>query len=135
MHTATLDLLKRYYTAFNTGDVDSFLALLTDDVVHDINQGESEIGRVAFKAFMQRMNACYHEQIENVQLFATADGQRAAAEYVVIGRYVQTEPGLPPAKGQRYRLAGGAFFTIRDNHIARVTKYYNRQEWLKQISS
>jgi steroid delta-isomerase-like uncharacterized protein len=135
MNAATLDLLRRYYTAFNTGDLDSFVALLADDVVHDINQGESEVGRAAFKAFMQHMNACYHEQIENVQLFANADGQRAAAEYVVIGRYVQTEPGLPSAKGQRYRIAGGAFFTIRDNHIARVTNYYNRQEWLKQISS
>jgi hypothetical protein len=36
--------------------MDTFLSLLTDDVVHDINQGARETGKVAFAAFMERMN-------------------------------------------------------------------------------
>ncbi len=134
MHTATLELLKRYYTAFNSGDLDSFLDLLADDVIHDINQGEAETGRAAFHRFMRRMNTCYHEQIENVQIFAAADGLRAAAEYIVIGRYVQTDEGFPEATGQQYRLAGGTFFSIHKGKITRVSNYYNLRDWVRQIA-
>jgi steroid delta-isomerase-like uncharacterized protein len=61
------------------------------------------------------------------------DGSRAAAEYLVSGTYQATDAGLPEARGQKYSLPGGAFFTIRDGKIARVTNYYNLQDWLKQI--
>ena len=59
MHQATHDLIQRYYDAFNAQDMDAFLALLTDDVVHDINQGGSESGKAAFAAFMTRMNRSF----------------------------------------------------------------------------
>ena len=36
----TQDLIQAYYDAFNAADMPAFLALLSDDVVHDINQGE-----------------------------------------------------------------------------------------------
>ena len=39
MRTQTVDLISRYYAAFNAGDMAAFLALLADDVEHDINQG------------------------------------------------------------------------------------------------
>ena len=38
-----------------------FLALLAEDVVHDINQGGRENGKKAFAAFLTRMNLCYDE--------------------------------------------------------------------------
>jgi len=63
----------------------------------------------------------------------SADGTRAAAEFMVHGEYLRTDPGLPAAHGQRYVLAAGAFFEIRDGLIARVTNYYNLAEWLRQI--
>jgi steroid delta-isomerase-like uncharacterized protein len=69
-----------------------------------------------------------------VVVLATLDGQRAAAEYVVHGEYLRTDEGLPPANGQRYVLPGGAFFDIRDDRIARVTNYYNLQDWIAQVS-
>ena len=40
----TTDLIDAYYAAFNAGDMDIFLELLTEDVVHDINQGERQVG-------------------------------------------------------------------------------------------
>lgn len=126
-------LLRRYYEAFNRGDWETMLALLTDDVVHDANQGEREVGRDAFRAFLARMNRCYRERLEDVVIFTEASGTRAAAEYVVVGEYLATDEGLPPARGQRYRLPGGAFFTLRGDKIARVTNYYNLQDWLRQI--
>ncbi|MBV8614799.1 MAG: nuclear transport factor 2 family protein, partial [Acetobacteraceae bacterium] len=41
-------IVRAYYAAFNAGDEAGFLALLSDDVVHDINQGGREIGKPAF---------------------------------------------------------------------------------------
>ena len=64
---------------------------------------------------------------------ATADGARAAAEYLVQGEYLAADKGLPPARGQRYELPGGAFFDIRDGRIARVSNYYNLEDWLAQV--
>lgn len=132
---STIDLLRRYYAAFNKGDWQGFLALLADDVAHDINQGLRETGRDAFASFMDRMNSCYSEQIEDLVLFANLDGNRAAAEFTVVGRYLETDEGLPPARGQTYRLPGGAFFEIRDGKVARVSNYYNLQDWLKQVEA
>lgn len=130
---ATIALLERYYAAFNAGDRETFLSLLTDDVIHDINQGGSEHGVEAFRNFMQRMDRSYRETITDLVLMADATGTRASAEFTVLGEYLATDDGLPPATGQRYQLPAGAFFTIRDGRVARVTMYYNLQEWLRQV--
>jgi steroid delta-isomerase-like uncharacterized protein len=132
MQQAT-QLIEQYYQAFNNGDMDTFLSLLTDDVVHDINQGDREQGKEAFTKFMQRMNHHYREQLENIVVMANADGSRAAAEFVVLGEYLNTDEGLPEAKGQTYRLPAGAFFDIRDGKVARVTNYYNLGDWIEQV--
>lgn len=129
----TLELIQRYYDAFNRGDRETMLALLAEDVVHDLNQGAREHGREAFRAFMQRMDRCYRERLSDVVLMTSADGQRAAAEYVVHGEYLADDDGLPPARGQRYALPGGAFFEVRGGCIHRVSNYYNLQDWIAQV--
>ena len=134
MQNATLDLIRRYYAAFNAGDMATFESLLADDVVHDINQGARESGKAAFRAFMLRMNASYREHLTDVVVFASADGARAAAEFVVNGEYLKSDEGLPPARGQKYRLPAGAFFDVRNGKVARVTNYYNLQDWIAQVS-
>jgi steroid delta-isomerase-like uncharacterized protein len=135
MSQATLKLVKDYYAAFNAGDMDTFLNLLTDDVIHDINQGGRETGKVAFRAFMDRMNRNYKEQLVEMVIMASEDGTRAAAEFVVLGEYLVTDEGLPEAKGQKYRLPAGAFFDIRDGKVARITNYYNLEDWVRQVSA
>ncbi len=129
-----ITLIQNYYAAFNAGDMDTFLGLLTDDVVHDINQGPREVGKEAFRAFMGRMNRNYKEQLVDMVIMATEDGTRAAAEFVVLGEYLVTDEGLPEAKGQTYRLPAGAFFEIKDNKVARITNYYNLEDWIAQVS-
>ncbi len=47
--------------------------------------------------------------------------------------YISTDEGLPPAKGQTYRLRVGAFFEIKDKQISRITNYYNLQDWIEQV--
>lgn len=135
MNSLTQQLLEQYYAAFNARNWDRFLGLLTDDVVHDINQGTRERGRDAFAQFMERMNRCYTEEIADLAIMSSPDGSRAAVEFTVIGTYQKTDEGLPPARGQRYRLPGGAFFDIRDGKVARISNYYNFQDWLQQVSA
>lgn len=133
MSDNTRALIERYYAAFNAGDMETFLDLLTEDVIHDVNQGLRERGREAFVAFMQRMNRSYREQIVDLVVLSEPSGQRAAAEFTVLGSYIATDAGLPEASGQPYRLPAGAFFDLREGKVARVTNYYNLQDWLSQV--
>jgi steroid delta-isomerase-like uncharacterized protein len=134
MNQDSIKLVEQYYAAFNGGDMDTFLKLLTDDVIHDINQGRREIGKDAFIQFMACMNNNYKEQLVDMVIMATADGKRAAAEFVVLGEYIKTDEGLPAAQGQKYQLPAGAFFEIRDHKVARITNYYNLEDWIAQVS-
>lgn len=129
----TIALIENYYAAFNRGDWESMLGVLSEDVVHDLNQGSREKGRQVFRAFLARMDASYSEQLADIVVSSTPDGTRAAAEYVVHGTYKASDEGLPPARGQKYVLPGGAFFEIKDGRIARVTNYYNLQDWIAQV--
>ena len=129
------DLIRTYYATFNTGDMDAFLALLDDQVVHDINQGRRETGKAAFAAFMAHMNRCYREQLQDIVVMSSADGSRAAAEFVVHGEYIATDEGLPEANGQRYVLPAGAFFELRAGKVLRVTNYYNLNDWIRQVGA
>jgi steroid delta-isomerase-like uncharacterized protein len=79
------------------------------------------------------MQRSYREQLKDIAIMVSADGRRAAAEYVVHGEYLVDDEGLPPARGQRYVLPGGAFFDIDGGRIARVTNYYNLNDWIAQV--
>jgi steroid delta-isomerase-like uncharacterized protein len=126
-------LIRAYLDAFNHGDRPAMLALLTEDVAHDVNQGGRETGRDAFAAFMARMDRCYRETLRDIVVMADATGTRAAAEFTVHGEYLATDEGLPPARGQHYVLPAGAFYAIRDGRIARVTLHYNLADWIAQV--
>ncbi|WP_333837209.1 ketosteroid isomerase-related protein [Novosphingobium sp.] len=131
--TATLALLETYYAAFNAGDWDGMLACLSDDVAHDINQGERQTGKDTFRTFLGHMERCYKERLEDIVLMASEDGTRAAAEFVVHGTYLATDEGLPEAQGQTYVLPAGAFLAIAEGRITRLTMYYNLADWTAQV--
>ncbi|HEY4239441.1 MAG TPA: ketosteroid isomerase-related protein [Kofleriaceae bacterium] len=128
------EVVVAYYAAFNRGDWDAMCALLADDVAHDLNQGGRELGRPAFRAFLSRMERSYREQLRDIVVLGGSPG-RVAAEYVVEGEYLSHDAGLPPARGQRYTLPGGAFFDLRGGLITRVTNYYNLTNWLTQVNA
>ncbi len=130
---STADTVRAYYDRFNAGDWEGMLALLSEDVAHDLNQGGRETGRAAFRAFLKRMEGSYKEKLEDIVILG--EGMRIAAEYLVVGKYVKTDAGLPPATGQTYRLPGGAFFDITGGRISRVTNYYNLDQWLRLIGA
>ena len=132
-------LIRAYYEAFNRNDREGFLALLTEDVVHDISQGGRETGRDAFARFWDHMARCYRERIADLVVLTEPSGSRAAAEFTVHGTYVETDPGLPatcaPARGQAYVLPAGAFFTLREGRVARIANHYNLEDWIRQVGA
>ncbi len=131
---AALELLTRYYAAFNAADWQGMLDCLTDDVVHDINQGGSQAGKDAFAAFLAHMERCYRERLDGIVLMASDDGTRGSAEFTVHGAYLATDDGLPEAAGQTYVLPAGAFFAFTGDRISRVTVYYNLADWTAQVA-
>ncbi|MBO0662602.1 nuclear transport factor 2 family protein [Jiella sp. MQZ9-1] len=131
---ATETLIHRYLEAFNTGDLDTMFVCLDEDVAHDVNEGEREIGREAFRRFMAAMHRHYDETLADIVVFASEDGSRAAAEFTVRGRYIETAAGLPEASHQAYSIPAGQFFTIDDGKISRLTTYYNLKAWIAAVS-
>ncbi len=129
----TLELVRKYYDCFNAKDFEGQLSLLTDDVIHDINQGERQTGKETFRKFLGIMDTNYDEFLDNMVIMATEDGKRASAEFICNGTYKVTAEGLPAARGQKYRLPVGAFFEIANGKIARVTNYYNLEDWINQV--
>ena len=131
--------VRAYYAAFNAGATDAFLALLTDDVIHDISQGGRETGRDAFRRFVAHMDRCYRETLTDLVVMVSPDGTRAAAEFMVHGTYLATDPGVPagtaPAHGQAYTLPAGAFFELRDGKVARISNHYNLGDWIRQVNA
>ena len=128
-------LIETYYATFNSGDREALLGLLTDDVIHEINEGGTETGKDAFRTFLKRMDRCYRETVEDLMVFTSDDPTRAAAEFFIRGEYLATDEGLPEASGQTYHLRVGAFFEIRDGKIARVSNHYNLAEWMRMVGA
>jgi steroid delta-isomerase-like uncharacterized protein len=126
-------LIRRYYQKFNAQDVPGMAACVNDDVVHDVNQGARRRGKAMFTAFLSHMNRCYREELRDIVVLSSADGRRAAAEFVVHGKYLATDEGLPPAQGQTYVLPAGAFFEVANGLIMRVSTHYNLKDWMAQV--
>lgn len=127
--------LESYYAAFNAGDAAGMLACLTDDIEHRVNEGAIRRGKELFAEFCSHMGVSYRERLADMVIFVNEDATRGAAEFVVHGEYLKTDPGLPEARGQRYVLPAGAFFDLRDGKIARVTTFYNLNDWVAQVSA
>lgn len=126
--------IEAYYGAFNRGDIDGMLATLHDDFFHHVNEGATRLGKAAFAEFCHHMSATYRENLTDMVIFANPDGTRGAAEFVVNGTYLKTDPGLPEARSQQYVLPAGGFFSLKDGLITRVTTYYNLQDWIRQVT-
>ncbi len=128
------ELITAYYSAFNRRDAEALLSLLSESIIHEINQGKTETGKHAFRDHLGFMDSHYAETAQNLVVMVSADEKRAAAEFLSVGRYLRAEHGMPPARGQPYRLRMAAVFDIADGKISRVSTHYNVQDWISQVS-
>lgn len=123
-----------YYDAFNRKDWSAMLALLSDDVRHDSNQGGTHTGKAHFTQFLQHMDECYDETLTDLVILTEPTGTRVACEFVVNGTYKKTDGDLPEANGQAYSLPAGSFLEAANGQITRVTTYYNLPLWISLVS-
>ena len=123
-----------YYAAFNAENPAGMLACVTDDIEHRVNEGGIRLGTAKFAEFCAHMGVSYREQLKDIEIFVNDTGTRAAAEFVVHGEYLKTDPGLPEAHGQKYILPAGSFFDLKDGKISRITTFYNLNDWIAQVS-
>ena len=132
---ATRDLIARYYAAFNAGDAAGMLGCVSDDIEHRVNEAGIRRGRALFAEFCAHMGVSYAEALRDIEIFASENGRRAAAEFTVHGTYLATDAGLPAAHGQTYVLPAGAFFDVSGGKITRITTFYNLADWVAQVSA
>ena len=132
---SALATVTAYYAAFNAEDPTGMLACVTDGIEHRVNEGGIRLGRDKFAAFCAHMGVSYREQLKDIEIFVNETGTRAAAEFIVHGAYLKTDPGLPEAKGQTYILPAGSFFDLQDGKISRITTFYNLNDWIAQVSA
>lgn len=129
----TIELVTRYYDAFNRGDIPGMLACLAEDVVHDVNQGGRREGKSLFREFCDHMSRCYRERLEDLVIMASDDGRHAAASFTVHGEYLATDEGLPEAQGQTYILPACGMLEVAGGLITRVATHYNLNDWIAQV--
>ncbi|MBK9509391.1 MAG: nuclear transport factor 2 family protein [Cytophagaceae bacterium] len=129
----SVEIVKAYYQNFNDKNWQGMLDLLSEDIRHDANQGDSRVGKELFREFLAHMDRCYDETLTEMVFFAEPTDQRVAVEFVVNGTYKSSDEGLPEATGQKYVLPAGAFLDVKDGKISRVTTYYNLPLWEKMV--
>ena len=128
-----ISLIQRYYERFNAGDWNAMLALLTDDVVHDLNQGGREVGKDAFTAFLARMNRCYRERIDDLVVM-TGEGDRGRRRVGRARRVPRRRRGAAAGARPALHAAGRRVLrAARRAHRAGHELPYNLQDWLRQV--
>lgn len=128
------DLIKKYYDSILSQNLPEFLGLLTLDVVHEINQGSTEIGKEKFKTFMTEQFSHGNIKIDDLIILTSADGKYATARFICSGNYSKPIEGFGPAKNQYWKIPVVSFFKINNGKISHVAVYYNKNDWMKQIS-
>lgn len=129
----TLALIQKYYQAFNHQNTEIMLQCLHPQVEHDINEGNTEAGLDHFRRFLHRMNTHYSEHLTDIKIMVDESGHYASARFTVNGTYLQTDSGLPAARGQKYKIPAMGYFEIQDGMIKKVSTYYNLKKWIEAV--
>lgn len=136
METAADDtrrLIEAYFSALNARDWGAAALLLREDVIHDVDEGGREIGRHAYRDFLQRTARTCREEVGDLEIMISPSGRRAAAEFIVRGTYLSAAGEERDSAPQRYELPLGAFFEVEGGLISRITTYCNTAAWLSRI--
>jgi steroid delta-isomerase-like uncharacterized protein len=131
---SAVSIVQQYYDAFNNKNWQGMLDLVSEDIVHEPNEGDPRHGKSLFTAFVQKMDVAYDETLRDFTSYTEPSGEKVAVQFTVHGRYLQAEEGLPEAHGQTYILPAAAFLSVKDGLITQVTTYYNLSEWIRQVS-
>lgn len=133
LKSSSEDLIRKFFKHLNAEEWREASLLLSDQILHDINQGPRVIGREPFLKYLVETARYYKEVVSDVFVLSSEDGSRGSAEFYVHGEYLKTHGLLPKAHGQRYEGFHGVFFEIEDQQISRFSHYFNYQSFLEQL--
>lgn len=130
----SIQIVERYYDAFNKRDIDAILAICADDVINVPNQGDAQAGKQKLKSFIETAWAHFDEKVFNLELLSSPNSTKVASEYLVKGTYYNTKSGLFPANNQYYEIICSTIFNVKNGEITQLTRYYNTKTWLDIVN-
>jgi steroid delta-isomerase-like uncharacterized protein len=127
-------LIENFYANFNALELDKMVAVLSEDVKHEMNKGGLEKGKAAFSEMMKKSTKHYNEKVGNVIYMVSDDGKHVATKFEFTGKYISTDDSQIPAKNQPYQGTAINYFEIENGKITYTASWYDENEWKKQIS-
>lgn len=124
-----------YYEAYNNRSIDGQVSLMTDGFVYVGNSGKIREGKEAYRKYTEGLFAEVNEKVVDIKYFFDPQQFVVVAQSFAEGAYVTTSPGLPKARGQKYRIPVVEIFEMKDGQIVRLTTVYNEDLWTQQIKA
>ncbi len=128
MQESNKELVRRFYAAFDQGDVDALDAMISDDFFSPTLPPGMPQGREGFWQGARMLMAAFPERHTTVDLLI-AEGDLVTAVHTHDA--VQGGPYLSfPATGKRFRINGIEVFRIVDG---KITEYWRRDDDLGML--
>ncbi len=129
--------LDAVVAAWDAHDPDAIAALYHEDAVlsEAVIDGPVLEGREAIRQWATANFAGFPDlHLDPRGGFVSADGSRAALEWVYTGSYTGEIPGLGPGSGQSIAIPGVSVMELLDGLIVRDTFYYDRATFAVQFA-
>lgn len=107
-----IEIAQHYYRCFNNKDWAGMLALLSADIRHDVNQGETRVGVDLYRSFLAHMDDCYDERLDDLVFFTEPLGGAWPANSPCTAYKNRRSYARP----ERYTLPAGAFLEVADSN-------------------
>jgi len=127
-------MIEDFYAYFNQRELDKIYAMVSDDIVHIMNDVQKDKGKESFIKMMQASTKHYQENVNNVIYMVSDDGKHVATKFTFTGKYINTDDSKVPAKGQPYQASAVNYFEITNGKITTAMGWYDHNDWLKQVS-
>jgi steroid delta-isomerase-like uncharacterized protein len=129
---AVPDLLDALADAWSGGDVETFVALFTDDCFYeDVPLGLSASGKEELRAFVTPLMAASPDFRLRLTSKVVA-GDRGGTEWEMTGTHEGDLPGLPRT-GKRFQVRGASALELAGDRIRRCTDYWDLAIFLRQL--
>jgi hypothetical protein len=101
--------------------------------VHELNQGPREVGKAAFREFLQRMEYCYSEQLVDIAAARSPTARARRPNTPWSGEYVADDIGMPPRAGRNTACPVPLLRPAGDGRIPGAATI-QLQEWFSQVA-
>jgi steroid delta-isomerase-like uncharacterized protein len=132
MATNVENMVKGYYAAWNSHDVERIISFFTEKGVYEdvagglVSRGKKEISKYAEMTFVWSPDV----KFEMKSFFSAGDW--IGSEWLMKGTHKGDIPGLP-ATGKRFSIRGASVTELRKGKISRNTDYWNMLSFLQQV--